>query len=524
VKLSPFAKGLVLVLALILVAGSFIFVNRILAGDVFNQEEAQHGLFGLWIWRDIVSLDWSAFWYDTSRQMVWPFLHSWFLGLFFLVFGVGYTSARLLSLIIFILTILLTYVLANRFCKESGWKIGSLTAVLMLSSPLMLQFAAQNMIEGLGALLFLAATYMYLVCEERKLVIYYVFLAVVLGLSIYTNYIYAFMMLPAFMVMTLTKLGPLGLEAMQLKRKGEKAAVSFIWWAYKKLIVLGVLLILAGAWFSFNFSRRFMLLLDVILKSHSVRDPSWLEGVTYYPRIIVSDLSFSPWLGLLCLIALFIPQVARRFSGSKKLYTFVWTILLMATLIIPAKTPQMIYIVVPFIFMIFSAAVFYFIERLASRDKKQVVLLVLVLLLPALMSVPRVMSLYAPIQPGQNLISVLDFYQHNLPESAKIAAGFNLKSVNNDVIKFHLRDWDDRVIDQDLLRTQAIKAPEVHSLTLLIDETSPYYEQIVDDSLIRWNSHLKQQENAGEIELTAYERFDDIGVTAKIYKQTASGW
>ncbi|MEE8637978.1 MAG: hypothetical protein V3T21_02930, partial [Candidatus Margulisiibacteriota bacterium] len=84
-NLSPFWKGFVFVLAAILLVGGVVFVSRVVAGDTFNQEEAQHALYGLWITRDIQALNWNAFWYDTQRQLVWPFLHSWFLGFFFLI-------------------------------------------------------------------------------------------------------------------------------------------------------------------------------------------------------------------------------------------------------------------------------------------------------------------------------------------------------------------------------------------------------------------------------------------------------
>src|SRR3989338_425441 len=152
---SPFARGLIFVIITSLLIGGVIFFNRILAVDAFTSEEAQHALYGFWIWRDIQTLDLGAFGYDTQRQMVWPFLHSWFLGLVFLIFAPGYVSARLLSLFFFLAAMILIYLFSNELCDKKSWRVGVFAVLLALTSHLMIEFASLNMIEGLGALLFI---------------------------------------------------------------------------------------------------------------------------------------------------------------------------------------------------------------------------------------------------------------------------------------------------------------------------------------------------------------------------------
>ncbi|MBU0672356.1 MAG: glycosyltransferase family 39 protein, partial [Candidatus Margulisbacteria bacterium] len=421
-------------------------------------------------------------------------------------------------LILFLLSVVLAYLLANKFCERLGWKVGALTAVLMLTSPLMLRFASENMIESLGMLLFLSATYMYLVCEEHREVLYYVTLAFILGLSLYTNYVYAFLMLPSFLVVTLVKLGPLTLAARRLSKKGEKVAVPFIWWAYKKLIVLGVLLVLAAGWFSFNFSRRVALLLDVILRSGMGQGPGWLESLVYYPRVIVEQISFSPWIGIFLLLSLFVPFVARHFEGLKKLYVFVWTVLLLATLIISTKAPQIIYIIVPFIFMIFSAVFFHWLERFWRRDKKLAWLLVLVLMLPSLISLPRIYGLYLPERTGQNMVDVLDYFKTNVPEAARFGTILNLKHFNPDVLRFHFRDRPGRILSEETLERGGLSGESVYYLTFDLDADSRYKKDLLDDSLYRWNAWLREKEINGKVGLHSSERFENIDLTARIYK------
>ncbi|MFC1568239.1 glycosyltransferase family 39 protein [Candidatus Margulisiibacteriota bacterium] len=521
-KLSPFVTGLIIVLLAALLAGTYIFINRIQAGDAFTWEEASHGLYGVWIWRDINASDWGAFWYDTGRQMVWPFLHSWLLAIFFLDFGVSYMSARLLSLVLFLVSVVLVYGIANQLSERSGWKIGIMASALMLTSPLMVSFASENMIEALGALLFLAAAFLYTVCQRRRLIIHYVFLAIIIGLCVYTNYIYAYFIIPAFVVVTLAKLGPLVVEAVRLSRKGEKAAVPFIWWAYKKLVVMFILLVFAGVWFSFNFSRRIMLFMDTILRSGTAEGIGFLESLIYYPRIIIQQLSFSPWIGVFLLAALLLFYVSMRYRGMSKLFVFVWVTLILATLTVAAKTPQMIYIVVPFIFVIFSTAFVSVMEDLNKSSRKLAIGLVLVLLLPAMISLPRAYALYFPARSDQNLIDVLDYFKTEVPRGAEIGTILNLKRFNSEVIKFHFWDCDCNILTEDYQREGDVTGKNVYFLTLDLDKDSPYQKDVQDDSPYRWNAWLRDKEMKGEVRLYSTKRFESIGVTAKIFRNNPS--
>ncbi|MFH1347748.1 MAG: glycosyltransferase family 39 protein [Candidatus Margulisiibacteriota bacterium] len=522
-RLSPVSRGLVFVLAAVLLVGGVIFVNRILAGDVFSNGEARHGIFGMWIWRDIKAGDWGAFWYDTGRQMVWPFFHSWLLSIFFLIFGVGYTSARLLSLILFMASVILAYGVSEQLSRESGWKIGMLASALMLTSPIMLRFASENMIEGLGAFLFLLTAYIYTICQRKKLTLYYVCLAVAMGLLIYTNYIYAYFMLPALIVATLSKLGPLYFEAVHLKREGEQAAVPFIWWAYRKMIFLIIVLMFSGAWFSFNFTRKILLFLDVISRSGAGEGLGAWQSLIYYPMVIVDDLSFSPWIGVFLLAALLLFSMAMRYQGLTKLYVFVWTALILATLTIPAKTSQMIYPVIPFIFIIFSATFFFFLDKMRARGKKLALMLILVILLPTLVSLPRAYALYFPAAEKQNMVEVLDYFEENVPGEAQIATILNLQHLNPEVIQFHFKDWGGRILSEDDLRNNGVAGNNVYYLTIYLDEGSKYQKEVFVDSVHRWNGWLREKEMSGQIQLYSSKRFDRAGITAKIYKNTLSG-
>lgn len=515
-------KGLALLLVAVVLVGGLIFVNRILQGDAFTNEEAQHGLYGMWLAKDIQALDSGTFFYDTQRQMNWPFLHSWLLSLFFLVFGVSYTTARALSLLLYLLSVVMIYLIPLRFSNRLGQRIGIVAVLLALTSPLMLRFAAENSLEGLGAFLFLAAVNTYLICEENKITIEYIFLAILIGLAIYTNYLYAYLIIPAFLVMTLAKLGPLFYEGVQLQKKGEKKAVDFIFWAYRKLIVLFVILILAGLWFSVSLSRKLVLFLAALFKYSGGERVEGLGAVlTYYPKIIIQNLSFSPWLGLFLLLSLFVPFIAVRFRIVNRLYFFVWTILLLLTLAIPAKHPQMIYIIVPFIFVLFSAVLFYVLEKVEKKGFKMVLATLLILLLPTVISLPQAWGLFFPNNPSQNMIQVMNYFATTVPVDAKVFIPLNLKHLNPEGMAFHFRDWK-AVVSCDFpapITGADLKSPKANEYFMTVDitEDSPYRENAFDPSLSRWNAWLAENETSGKIKAISSRRFSESGVTAKVY-------
>jgi hypothetical protein len=517
-NLSSFQKGLVIVLVAMLFLGGVIFVNHIWRGDAFNKEEAQHALYGLWLTKDLKSLDLRSFWFDTQRQMFWPFLHSWVLSLFFLVFGINYVAARLMSLLFFFATLILMYLIATKFSEKSGWKIGMLSALLALTSPIMVRYAAENTLESLGALIFMASYYFYDVCEERKVAVYYVFLALLVGLSIYTNYLYAYLIIPGFLIVGIGKLGPVLAEVAHLNRKGEKAALPFLWWAYRKLIFLMVLLAVAGAWFfTAAFSRKFMLMQNAIFRftGGEAQVGGVLETLLYYPKTIIENYAFSPWLGVLMVFSLLLPAVAFRYREANKLYTFCWTAIVLATLTIPTKAPQFIYIIAPFIFILFSAAVFYVAEDL----KKLRWILLVVVFVPALLSLPRLAPLYVPSRPAENMISVLDYFHREVMPRYPVASSISLQRLSPEVVSFHFWDWIAPVLTDPAIGEDGMLREAKYMLTIELDPKSPYRADIMDDSIYRWNALLMEKLGKGELRPYSIRRFGSIGVTARIYEK-----
>jgi 4-amino-4-deoxy-L-arabinose transferase-like glycosyltransferase len=518
-QLSDFQKGLVIFLLAVLLLGGIFFINRIFYADVFNKEEAQHAVYGLWLYKDLRAMDLVSFWYDTQRQMFWPFLHSWVLALTFLVLGVSYVSSRFLSLMIFIATLLLMYAVSFRLSNKSGWKIGLLSVFLALSSPIMAHYATVNTLEGLGALIFMASFYFYTVCEERKVVYEYVILGILIGLSIYTNYLYAYLMIPAFVLVTVVKLSPLFVEGVSLRRRGEKEAVHFLWWAYKKFIVLAVLMLFVAAWFlTAAFSRKIMLLLQAIFRFSGGETPLGLwQNLTYYLKAIVFNYSFSPWLGLLILVSLFMPFVAKHYRQVNKLYVLIWMVLTLATLTVPTKAPQFIYILFPFLFLIFSVVFFYFMERAGHYPA----VLALIVILPALLSLPALNDIYFPPRPTERILDVLNYFRGSILPRHPIAAAINSQRLSPEEVSFHFWDWNAPVLSDPIMGEEEMFRNGQYLLTVEPDPSSNYQSEVLDDSLSRWNVFLAGKLRLGQAKEFSSRRFEGLGLTAKIYEKAA---
>jgi hypothetical protein len=130
-----------LFLAFALTVGWCIHHFLIRPSGVFHWDEAAHSLKGLLIARDLGSGDWLGFLYDTYRQVYWPPLDSWFLGLAFLIREPTTIIARNVSLIFFLLSALMIYCAALQFRQRYREVGAAIATTLFLTSPLVISLS-----------------------------------------------------------------------------------------------------------------------------------------------------------------------------------------------------------------------------------------------------------------------------------------------------------------------------------------------------------------------------------------------
>ncbi|HVN67110.1 MAG TPA: hypothetical protein VMT55_01970, partial [Candidatus Sulfotelmatobacter sp.] len=324
---------------------------------------------------------------------------------------------------------------------------------------------------------------------------------------------------PAFVVVTLAKLGPLAIHAFKLSRRGEQGALHFVWWAYKKLIILGVLLALSASWFfSAAFFRKLLILFQAIFRtSGGEMITGFWQGLFYYPGAIIAHYSFSPWLGVLIVVALLKPFIASSYRQLDKLYAFIWTVILLITLTVSAKAPQFIYIIGPFLFILFAAAFFYWADKL---DKKYVAALSLAVFLPAVVSLPALWGEYFPPRPAENMLSVLKYFRSQAQTRDALACSFNLQRLNPEVVAFHFWDWNAPVLSDQALGEDAMFGNAGILFSLKLEPDSPIIGQVLDDSHARWNIFLEGKMRQKLIREVSVRNFAALGLTAKIYAKS----
>ena len=130
--------------------GWCVYHLEILPSGPFHWDEAAHSLKGVLIAHDLQTHDWLSFFYDTYRQVYWPPLHSWLLGVAFLLHHPTVELARQVSLVLFLLAALMVYCAALQLPLRYRETAATIAATLFLTSPLILSLAGQAMLEVPG--------------------------------------------------------------------------------------------------------------------------------------------------------------------------------------------------------------------------------------------------------------------------------------------------------------------------------------------------------------------------------------
>ncbi len=323
-----------LVVCASLIAGGLIFTYTILPGGPFGWDEASHAIWGLLITDDLQRRDWLGVIYDSYRQVYWPPLHSWLTGIGFLIAGPTAIAARGVSVVAFVLLSLVVYATAKLMRQQEGELAGITAAILLLSSPPLVRFAARSMLE-IPALLALSLTLLIYVkatggeSSPRQ--------PLLLGLGMSMTYFakpnYGILLLVT-LVITLcidARFRPrLLLTRFNLYTAVPMVIIFAIWFAYPA-----------------KATATWRLLIH---HPTGVAQPYSIEGFLYYPRAMY-DASGSVWLFALLLVSLLAAFRFRRNKTVRFLIVLVLIQILIAQLH-QAKRGRHILPVMPALFLL----------------------------------------------------------------------------------------------------------------------------------------------------------------------------
>lgn len=186
-----YIRGGIAVVILVIAVSVFSYFYLLQPQSSFYWDEAHHSLNGISISYSLRRGDLTAFWQNSNRQVYWPFLHSWWLSIFFLLASPSYESARFSSLVLFFIVNLLIYYLGARMDKITGVRIGIISVLLLISSPLVLFLFTTAMVEPLASVLTLLFIIFFWRGEDKIKRRDFIWAGIFLALLYLSKYIYA---------------------------------------------------------------------------------------------------------------------------------------------------------------------------------------------------------------------------------------------------------------------------------------------------------------------------------------------
>lgn len=545
--------------ALTVVACIYAYFQFLKPLDVFLWDESHHGYYGMQIFNDLRAADFGAFWAHTNNQALWMPVHSWFDGIFLLLFGFSYASARLSSLFLFFICSISIYFTGLELSKEKGRIIGLIACALFLASPMMLHLATVNMQEMLGIFICVLTLWFIVKNIPNEGPGKYAVIGLLLGVAYWskTNFaiqlVFGVALYQASLLFGKTKIDP-----GRLKR----------WMIDNSLIILGFLPLFVLWWATPPFQRKFSL--GFLFRAQGMPGSSFsplagfFNALVFYFQSLLTSYSFSFWLGLGSLAAFL---ASFWFYRDKKIR--IISLMFLANLLfisyISSNNIQERYLStsVPFVFLLLAYfAVFYF-ERIKESRDAIIYYVLFALLFSAIaydsLSLTRYtkevanrtilsfiykdnlnkfsppflfglakrpaftypadqpkkyMDFKAP--PRSTIQDVLDFFSSNIERNRSISTMISFNEISPYVIYWHFHDWGAYVMSvNDLGVNPQYFWLSDYFLDIEPSEDSPYYTDWLEK---RWNDVSRMLLRDGAIKLASKKEFADLGLTARIYK------
>ncbi len=278
------------VLILAVITG-WILYSVVVIPHIVPWDEAGYVIGGNSVYQALKKADPVQFLAVTRQQFYYPFLQSWLLAFFGLIFGFSITTARLASLALLIPSVMLIFAIGEKLKKRAGFY----ASLLFLTSPLSLFFFGSAFKEALGLFLGLLVFYLY---GRRNLVL----AGIVLTLLTLTKYNYG--VLPGII---------LGLESLwELFRERRRFGV----WLKDQLLLFGIPVLVMG-WWILTPDNKISWFIKILRNpfTPSAGETGLFGHLTYYLFELASSYTFSQVFFAAVLISFFLGL--RRFFKDK---------------------------------------------------------------------------------------------------------------------------------------------------------------------------------------------------------------
>jgi 4-amino-4-deoxy-L-arabinose transferase-like glycosyltransferase len=283
------------VLLLIAGTGAWLALRLLPGRGPLRWDESVHAFKGLVMAHDLARGDGLSFLFDSYRQVLYPPLHYWYLAVAYLAAGASVTTAAAVTLLFFLLGAGLLY-LAGGLLRPGrlNWA-GAVAALLWLTSPALLGFATQVMLEipGLAALC-LALLVMLKLLGDNPDPREYALLGAAIALTFFIRIPYGIV---------------LGL-AVAVWLLAEVRGRFWQLWNRRTFYLLLPLALPLAVWFAY-LPKLPATLSWLVNYPDGVDEPYGVEGWLFYPLALVRSAG-SPWLFALYLAGMVYAVVERR--------------------------------------------------------------------------------------------------------------------------------------------------------------------------------------------------------------------
>lgn len=285
------------VAGLLLAVGALIYTQLLPQRGPLRWDEAVHAFKGLVIAHDLATLDGLSFLFDSYRQVLYPPLHSWLVAAAYLVAGPSVTTAITVTLALFLIGGGVLYLAGGQVRPQAtiNWA-GAVAALLWLTSPALVEYSVQTMLEvpGLVALAVAMLVFLKLLAEPDAPPREYRLLAAAIALTYFVRTPYGIILILAVGITLLVE---------------ARGRIHHLWTARTFYLLLPLALVFA-IWFAYP-AKLGSTWTWLVNYPDGVDDPYSAEGWLYYPLALVR-IAGSPWLLALYLAGMVYALVERR--------------------------------------------------------------------------------------------------------------------------------------------------------------------------------------------------------------------
>jgi 4-amino-4-deoxy-L-arabinose transferase-like glycosyltransferase len=311
-----------------------VYHNLLLTRGPFHWDEALHALKGVQIAGSLQQGDWLGFLLDSYRQVLYPPVHSWLAAIAYLVAGPSVVSIGVISLICFVATAPVLYLAGRALHDDQGTIAGIVAATLFLTSPPLISYATQAMLEipGMLPLCLTFLIYFRLARDDTPPRSY-----MLLGFAIVLTY---FVRMPYGVFLCLIVMAALLVEA-------QFHPLRFL--DRKLLYTLLPMVVLFGLWFAYP--PKIAATLRWLINEPNVPEPYAVAGWLFYPLATVW-LSGSIWLFGLALVAVIVAAVAFRHDRRIRFLLVLVVIQMALAEFHPNKQQRYLFPLLPALFLL----------------------------------------------------------------------------------------------------------------------------------------------------------------------------